>query len=233
MTGVRMNTGQDISTDPLLAAAHRVFSEEGFRVTTDRIARAAGVRESEIGERFRTKGDLFLRAMEPPTTSLEEFLEGLGPDGDASAQLEEVALLLFDHFRELAPILFVVATDLYFDYAAFRRDHPSPPHLRLQAAITDFLKARLEFRRLRQEVAEAAVLNLFSTLHSLAVFEALGAYDGACPESVVRSQATLVVKSLSNTVEPGRAGFPCPLPHQIGRQPAARTRSERLVAAAL
>src|ERR1035438_5507653 len=53
-----MGRNKSISDDDLLAAARRVFVEQGYAASTREIARRAGVSEGLIFQRFQTKEDL-------------------------------------------------------------------------------------------------------------------------------------------------------------------------------
>ena len=191
-----MKENDRVSTDELLAAARQVFSDEGFGVSTGTIARYARVRESTLNDRFLSKGELFLAAMAPASQDVEAKIRALDPDGDLLAQLEDVSLQLFDFFRELAPVLFVLATDLDFDYEETLRRYPALPHIRLQKLLKEFLQTHHTVRQSDLPSLDTAVLNLFSLLHSMAFFEALGAHGGSCPEEIIREQAGFLVGGL-------------------------------------
>lgn len=188
-----------VSDEKLLAVAHRVFNDEGFGVSTENIARTAEVGEYAIQERFGSKGTLFLAAMSPPAADLEDRIRSQRPDGSLEAQLQDLAISLFEFFREMAPLLFVVATDLQFDYEEAVRRDPSLPQVRLQEALSDFLREHGEVEGVGPQALDAAVLNLFALLHSLAFFEALGAFGGDCSEEIIRNQAGLLYRGLKGS----------------------------------
>jgi AcrR family transcriptional regulator len=195
-----MRVHEQAQLDELLPVAHRIFSDEGFGVSTDYIARSAKVRESDIRTRFETKGELFLAAMAPPANGLEAALEALEGCGDLEDQLCEIVLRFFDYFRELAPILFVLATDLSFDYEEARLRLSEDPLNRLHDLLAGFLGNHADLRGVSETKLNAAVLNILSTLHSLAFFEVLGAFGETCSEEVLRQQAALFARGLLDPV---------------------------------
>src|SRR6266481_501234 len=92
-----------ISDTELLAAARRVFVEEGFAASTKAIARLAGVSEGVIFQRFTTKEDLFFAAMIPPPVDLSRLLHH--PRSKGRSLLEKITLSMLDYFRSTLPVL--------------------------------------------------------------------------------------------------------------------------------
>jgi AcrR family transcriptional regulator len=192
----------------VLAVAKQVFSDGGFGVTRREIAHAAGVPISILHRDFRSKAELFLAAMAPPLCALEEAIRSLDPEGNLEEQLERVAILCFEYYRDLAPVLFVAATDLDFDYEHARRRTPWDPQVRLRVILSAFLRGHSRTAHVGEDALEVGLLNLQSVLHSLAFFEALGLWGGRCPGKVVTDQVALMLRGLLGTPSPGWALAP-------------------------
>ncbi|MCA9662632.1 MAG: TetR/AcrR family transcriptional regulator [Myxococcales bacterium] len=191
-----MGRRKTISDDELLAVARAVFIDKGLAASTRAIAREAGVSEAVLYQRFGTKADLFFRAMVPPTLDVEAVLAAPAA-GSPLETLERAALGMLRYFRELFPILVPMMSHPGFDFERFVERHPEAPLGRLRAGLI----AALEGMRARGEIAEGpvapAALMLFASLHSVAVFERLGAHDGAFDEATIRAMVGVLWRGLA------------------------------------
>lgn len=188
-----------VQDEELLAAAKEVFIEKGFAASTREIARRAGVSETVIYQRHPTKEHLFFAAMVPPPMDVERLLIHR-EDGKVCEGLEEIALVLMDYFRNLMPILLALMTHSSFDFEAFVRRHPDSHLNRLREGLQTYLRRGGVAGR---HVGPAA-LTLFATMHSLAIFERLGAHGGRFEAATIRA----VIRTLWDGLAPSTDGAP-------------------------
>src|SRR5438105_1565154 len=96
-----------ITTEQILEAARSFFLEKGIQTTTAEVARRAGVAEGSVFNRFRTKQELFLSAMEP-TLHDPPFLRKLSDRvgrGSVRRNLFDVASELLAFLRPIVPLM--------------------------------------------------------------------------------------------------------------------------------
>jgi len=173
-----MGRPQRVDDRTLLAAARRVFLERGPAATTRGVARAAGVSQAVIYQRFRSKDELFLAAMLPAPPELSALLgdEDDATRGDVSEYLVEVALRALVYFAEAAPSFFQVVAHPAFRGEVFARLHEHVPLV----VLLDGLVERLHALRRRGLVGDvdlrAASEGLIGYVHNLAVFGAMAGH---------------------------------------------------------
>src|SRR5690348_9276608 len=99
-----------ISDDAILEAAKAVFAEEGVGATTAKIAERAGISESVLFHRYKTKEALFTavldRAMQISPV-VESLVERVGR-GDIADHLFEIGSAMVEDARKTMP-LFIAA----------------------------------------------------------------------------------------------------------------------------
>lgn len=86
-----MGRPRTISDESLLQQARLQFEAKGFAASTKEIAKAAGVSEAVLFQRFETKERLFFTAMLPPTPDLAKIL-GKPPSTPAGTREHLIAL---------------------------------------------------------------------------------------------------------------------------------------------
>jgi AcrR family transcriptional regulator len=192
--GSDMGRRKLVEDDELLAVARSAFVDEGLAVSTREIARRAGVSEAVIYQRYPTKTHLFFAAMIPQALNVEGLVARL-PDGlSVVEQLEEIALGIMRHFREVVPILVQLVTHPGFDLEQLAEQHPHSGLCRLHQGLAQFLRSHGVHGRVSVNHVEPAALTLFAAMHSLAFFELLGVHGGRFDEAVIRA----MVRSLWN-----------------------------------
>jgi AcrR family transcriptional regulator len=185
-----------ISDEDLLATARAVFVEQGMAASTREIARRAGVSEAVIYQRYGTKADLFFRAMVPPTLDLEALLAEPA-EGSPLEALERIALGMLAYFRELFPILMPMMSHPGFDFEDFVARHPDAPLERLRNGLVETLQRMQDRGELGPGPVAPAALMLFASLHSVAVFERLGAHGGTFEDGMVRAMVGALWRGLA------------------------------------
>jgi AcrR family transcriptional regulator len=96
-----MGRNKTIEDEDVLAVARRVFREAGHAVSTREIARAVGVSQAVLFQRFGSKEELFFRAMTPELPDLEALL-GDYPRPDPFDGLVAMAERLLSFLKVLA-----------------------------------------------------------------------------------------------------------------------------------
>src|SRR5262245_30612115 len=99
-----MGRQKTISDDEVLRIARDAFRKQGHTATTRGIARAAGISEAILYQRFGSKDQLFFAAMHPRGPDLEHLLGPGAPSEEALAYLHAVVVRLGEHFAEVIPI---------------------------------------------------------------------------------------------------------------------------------
>jgi AcrR family transcriptional regulator len=181
-----MGRHRQITDEELLEVARSVFVDKGLAVSTREIARRAGISEAVIYQRYGTKADLFFRAMVPPPLDLEKLLAE-PTEGSPLETLERVALGMLVYFRELFPILLPMMSHPEFEFEDFARRHPDAPLHRLRTGLVEMLQRMQDRGELGPQPVLPVALMLFASLHSLAIFERLGAHGGSFDEATVRA----------------------------------------------
>ena len=182
-----MGRRKRVADDALLAVAREAFVEKGLAVSTRDIARRAGISEAVIYQRHPTKAHLFFAAMVPPALNVEDLLSAPAHDLNVPEQLEAIALGMMEYFREVVPILLPLMTHPEFDPKTFAQRHPEAPFRRMHLGLVKYLEAWRERGGIVAEHVGPAALTLIAALHSLAVFERLGAHGGTFDDAVIRA----------------------------------------------
>src|SRR5688572_2542562 len=97
-----------ISDESILEAAREVLLERGQLGTTAEVAQRAGVSEGIIFKRFKTKDELFRRALTllpPEDVPWIASLPARVGTGDVRTHLEELALAGVEFFRRIVPLI--------------------------------------------------------------------------------------------------------------------------------
>lgn len=176
-----MGRHRTIDDSELLEVARRVFQEQGHTATTRDVARAAGISQSVLYQRFPTKDDLFFAAMLPPPPNLETLL---GHEDEAQQgvdlHLSGIAVRMLAYFESVAPAILHVVTHPAFDPSAIAHAHE---HI-LASKLVEGLAGRILALQRRGFVASvdahATAEAFVAAIHSIAIFHVL---SGADPDS--------------------------------------------------
>lgn len=144
-----MGRKKAISDAAVLSAAREVFGARGNAASTREIARAAGVSEGVLYQRFQTKERLFLAAMAPRPLDPAAIL---GPAeaaaGDPRAWIRRAVERMTEHYAGIVPMALQLVQHPSFD--------PAMGGPTEAARTTDALEEELA-RRLRALEAEGAI----------------------------------------------------------------------------
>src|SRR5262245_56014903 len=169
-----MGRQKTITDDEVLRIARDIFRAQGHTATTREIAKAAGISEAILYQRFGSKNELFFAAMHPRGPDLEQLLGPTDPREDAHTYLHTVVVRLGEHFAEVIPLVLHVMMHPSFDPAVLTRARPGGP-----AVITEALAERLAALAGRGELAMPSAAVTARLLASLAHDWALRQVHGA------------------------------------------------------
>ena len=193
-----MGRRKQVSDEIVLEIAKTVFVEQGYGASTREIAQRAGISEAVLFQRFKTKIGLFFAAMVPPPPDLS-LVADPRQDLAVTEDLASLAMMILRYFRGAMPVLLQLTTHPSFRMADLTdRQNRIPLHT-LGEAITACLQrhsARGAITSSRPRIL-AAALTLYSTLHSLALFERMGVHGGSFPDEAVRNIVSLIVAGLA------------------------------------
>jgi AcrR family transcriptional regulator len=168
-----MPRNKTISDDEILAVARSHFLQAGVGASTRKIAKAVGISEAVIFQRFGTKEDLFFAAMTLPAAQLENFLKAQAGEQSVVENLETASLQIMDYFREVMPVFLSLITHPSFSISAFLLKHRIPA-AQLREQLLDYLTAEAKLGRVRSDQLMIAVEVLLSHLHTIALHETIG-----------------------------------------------------------
>jgi AcrR family transcriptional regulator len=168
-----MGRQKTITDDAVLRIARDIFRAQGHSATTRAIAKAAGISEAVLYQRFGSKDQLFFAAMHPLPPDVERLLGPAEPTQDAHAYLCAVVVRLAKHFAEVIPVVLRMLMHPSFDPASLRHAQPGGP-----ALVHDGLAKRLEALARRGALAlprpAATARLLISIAHDWALRHAHG-----------------------------------------------------------
>ncbi len=142
-----------ISDQQILAAARRVFLQNGSSATTAEVAREAGVAEGSIFKRFPTKAALFAASMQGQLEDLPwlKLLREARGDVDGKQILLDAGVEAIGFFRKLMPLMMMTWSNPKFqDRLPHPLDVPDPPPLHALREITAFFKRQIAAGRIRR-----------------------------------------------------------------------------------
>ena len=171
-----MTRPKTISDTDLLALARAAFAREGEGMRVRDVATAAGLSEAALFKRFGSKRALIAALFATPPAAF------VAPDDlpHGEAGLAALARALLGWLREIVPanLRLVTAKGLAFDtaMARFGVDTMAPTLAEVVAGL-----ARIGATQATPEAAQT----LIAAVHSLAVYEVMGAHDGAPMDAAV------------------------------------------------
>lgn len=215
-----MGRPRTIDDDALLAAARGVFQTHGHTATTRDVARAAGISQAVLYQRFPTKDALFFAAMLPPAPDVAALLSKAPEPGAAGpaateAYLGDVAERVLAYFAGIAPAVLHLVTHPAFGPEVVVRAHERLLGAGLPAALADRLRTLQAGGLVGPVDADAAAAALVAALHSQAMFRlvigpATGteahAMEGAGPSGAELASARSLVTVLWHGLAPIPAG---------------------------
>ncbi len=167
-----MGRTKTIADEQILRRAREVFRAGGHGASTREVARAVGISQAVLYQRFGSKEELFARAMHPDPPELDALLGAYVP-GDAQLELRRTGERLGDYLAALMPTLIHVLALPGLSRERVLAVHHELAFGPLVAGLTE------RFRRLRAdgaigEVDPPAVARTFlAVVHAAVLFEAM------------------------------------------------------------
>lgn len=160
-----------ISDADLLKVARRCFIEHGHTASTREIARAAGISQAVLYQRFGGKDAMFERAMTPEPPDLERLLMPSGPTDRAT--VFGIFERCIAHIATTVPATMRLMTHPNFDASKMGGMHETQLHAHaLHAALAE----RLAALNLVPHPPEAMAGALIGLAHTLALQAAISGH---------------------------------------------------------
>ncbi len=198
-----MGRKKTLSDEELLEVARQEFLTNGIGTSTKSIAQKAGISEGVIFQRFHTKEELFFAAMTPPPVDVNKIMRHPGAEG--YELLEKITFAMLEYSREMLPVLTPLTTHPSFKFEEFTQRNPSSPLFTLRNELTAFFAREKAEGRLADVLPGAAALLVWSTAHTIAFFESLGAHGGKFDTEVIRATIRAMWQGLAPTASPASA----------------------------
>ena len=163
-----MTRPRQISDEKLLEVARSVFLEQGAGASTAVVAERAGISQGVLFQRFGTKEQLLIKALEPPRdVSWIERAEA-GPDErDLRDQMRELGEDIAEHLAQVIPALMVLrAAGLRLEARWGREEGAAPPPLRGLRVMRAWFEAAKAQGRLGEVDPSALALAFVGALQS-------------------------------------------------------------------
>jgi AcrR family transcriptional regulator len=167
-----MGRNKTVEDEEVVAAARELFRREGHAASTRDVARAAGVSQAVLYQRFGSKEELFFKAMAPEPPDLEALL---GPYPPANARRDVLAFSkrLLEYLRGFVPTFLHVIAAHGAQVDRLRAWHDGLPFFPIAHALTSRFERMAKDGLIRPGDAASRAMILISMVHSLAMFELL------------------------------------------------------------
>lgn len=199
-----------ISDDDIIRAARDVFLERGIRGTTAEVASRAGVSEGAIFKRFKTKEQLFHRAMRSvdDVMWIAKLPERVGK-GELREQLVEVGIEAIEFFRRVIPF-HMMAWSNPDEAGVSASVDPSgePPPMVSRKRVAAYFEAEKRAGRLGTVDADILARSFVGALYNFVAIELMfGHRDPApmSPELFVRGFVHILLRGCEP--DPTRDGY--------------------------
>lgn len=167
-----MGRPKTIEDADLLAIARNVFRQHGHTVTTRDVAKAAGISQAVLYQRFKTKDALFLAALTqqaPALTALSEIDTALAP----RTYLARFAARAKDHFRQTMPSILSVAAHPVYGQEMMGQIHRYNRAGEVSAMLGLRLESWQQAGKIRPIVTRAFAHAFIHAVHSMAMVDVL------------------------------------------------------------
>ncbi|MFO0692142.1 MAG: helix-turn-helix domain-containing protein [Polyangiales bacterium] len=191
-----------IRDEDILAAARRVFLARGILATTAEVAADAGVSEALVFKRFRTKANLFRRALEAgfEASPWQRALTERVGQGDVRDELAVAALEAIRFLRVILPLTMMAWSNPGPSGLPEIFTEPNPPPLRALGQLTAYLEAEMAIGRIRPQDADIVARTLAGAVFHYVYFESIFRAQQLLPvpeESFVRGLVELLWPGLA------------------------------------
>lgn len=190
-----MPRNKTITDEEILTVARSLFIQEGAKASTRTLAKAVGISEAVIFQRFSTKEHLFFAAMVPPEAQLEAIFNVQPGKKQVTANLESISLQIVAYFREVMPVFLSLISHPSFNMQTFLQRHTMPT-MQIGNRLTEYLNAEAVLGRIRKDNGAATAI-LLSHLHNLALSETIGLHQTTDTECAISGAIAVLWKGLT------------------------------------
>ena len=185
-----------IQTSTILEAARKIFMRDGYKASTVRIAREAGVSEGSLFKHFKNKCNLFLAAMEVHSGEAAwdaRLLASAGKD-DIRDTLEATGIHLLQQLRLILPRLMMVSSS---GVTIPKHDDPGerPSPLHKTDILCRYFEAEVAAKRLAMANPQIQAHAFLGALSHYAWCETMFGYRSAPPETYVCDVVDTILKA--------------------------------------
>ena len=106
---------------------------------------------------------------------------------------------MIDYFRSTLPVFIPLMSYPSFRFEEFAKRHPDSPMVTLHRHLVEFVAEEQRAGRIGAVDPGAAALLIWSTAHSIAFFEQLGAHGGRFDPRIIRETIRCRWKGLAPT----------------------------------
>lgn len=197
-----MSRPVSIQSEVILEAARKVFMRDGYKASTAKIAREAGVSEGSLFKHFTSKCNLFLAAMEVKSgeASWSDKLMAAAGRGNLRHTLEAAGIELLDNFRNTLPHLMMISSS---GVVIPNHEHTgeTPPPIRKMEVLSDYFKKEIKTGRMIMESPEVQAHIFLGALAHYAWCETIFNFKSSQPKAYVKT----LVDNLLKTTAPSSA----------------------------
>jgi len=198
-----MSRPVSIQPDKILEAAREVFMTHGYKASTARIAKAAGVSEGSLFKHYKSKCELFLAAMnvESVEQSWGDCLMASAGKGDIRTTLETAGAHLLNQLRLILPRMMMVTSS----GVTIPKHHPGqcPPPIQKMEVLCKYFNLEIKAGRMEMASPEIQAQAFLGALSHYAWCETMFDFTPAPPEDYVKNVVDTIVKA-TNTKKSGR-----------------------------
>jgi AcrR family transcriptional regulator len=177
----------------LLAIARDVFRQHGHTATTRDVAKAAGISQAVLYQRFKTKDDLFFAALTLQAPDLTALSEIAAPTRDPRTYLAVFAARAKDHFRNAMPSILSHAAHPKYGREMMGQIHRHNRAGEISAMLCLRLQGWQQAGLVRAMEVRAFAHAFIHALHSMAMVEVLSGDDVKTPTQPKAMQAFIDV----------------------------------------
>jgi len=186
-----------IQEDQILKISRELFMAEGYKVSTSRIARKAGISEGSLFKHFKTKAGLFLAAMavQNSESNWQKHLLSSAGTGNIRSTLESTGNLLLQRLRLIMPRLMMISSSGITLQKHCTPPGVQPPPLLHIELLTRYFQAETAAGRLSIPDPKIQAHAFLGALSHYAWCETVYQYKPASPSVYVQTVVDVLLKA--------------------------------------
>ncbi len=164
-----------IDDNRIVEAARQLFLKKGIRATTAEVAQKARVAEGSIFNRFKSKHELFLAAMQAPGGQpawLASLESRVGAE-DLQKTLVELGMEILEFLRSVLPVMMMSWSNPIRRGLRHIFKFPNPPPLVALKKLAGFFEAEMRAGRLARHDPEIVARSYLGSIQNYVFFELL------------------------------------------------------------